>query len=86
MSVAVDVPDEDKLARKQTRVNDGLRIDESQASLELRGRGHAVVDQLLCDADERGVARRIDDQLRRHDHPDCGSSVVHGRAAPDSKP
>jgi hypothetical protein len=72
VAIAVDVPDEDRLASENPRVNDGARIHRPQSMLEVIGGGHAVIDEHLCELAKDLVINRIDDQRRLHLPPVYG--------------
>ena len=66
MSVTVDVPDQDGLGGELPCVNGRTRVDLPQSPLELRDRGYAVVDDELCERDEHGIGRWVDNQRGPH--------------------
>ena len=63
-SFTVHVPDQGRLGREEARVDGGVRVDGTQAALELADRHRPVVDDDLGELGEESVVGGIDHERR----------------------
>jgi len=79
VSVAIDVPDEDRLTDQLSSVDDGLRIETLEPPFELVGRCCAVVDDHPGELAEDAIGSRVHHEGRAHRFTLQGLSIL-GRA------
>jgi len=91
VAVAIDVPDEKRLGRQLALVDDGVREDRAQPSLQLADVARPVIHEDPGEGREDAIVRRIHDEDRVHALPPLrcpssltaaiGSSTASGREA-----